>query len=113
MITIDATMSAYVPSRLGPRRRVDLLNASSGLSSRPRCEGETRMVNKPARGHDFACHSETRQFHELVENGPSATFVAQVLCQDQPSQHTSPDHRAQAYERASRAARTPQLLRVA
>jgi len=82
MTLVGAPESIYARGYFKPRARVELLSACSGLNGRPPREGRSAMVNREPLAEARACYSETRARPGLVEPGPSATFVAQILGQD-------------------------------
>jgi len=113
MIITGATASIYARGFSRPRHRVELLNTSSSLDNR--LAGETRlpMVNRRGHNEPTACHSETQVFQDLVEPGPSPTFVAQILGQDLVTKNADLDTCRRAYARAAYETPTPRLLRLA
>jgi hypothetical protein len=113
MIVIGAPESIYARGFFRPRARVELLNACSGLNSRSPREDRFPMVNREPSHETRACYSETHAHRGLVEQGPSSTFVAQILGQDLLTTTPDPDACGRAYARAALEQPTPRLLRLA
>jgi hypothetical protein len=113
MIITGAAESVYARATARPRRRVELLNACSGLGSGSARESRLPMVNRRDPEGLAACHFETRAFPDIVESRLSSAFVAQILGQDLLTKRRDASLGGRAYAQALRdEAPVQRLLRL-